>query len=154
MVDISKSSKGEATLSQSNRFAIFCDGVLKKWYKKSKIQAYSKYRFCYSGWLMRNVTLILLVFICGMSVAQASDLGSLEGLVEQWVGLRREISEEQQAWKRQELQWQREIVLLEQESRKLDELIDLENILTLDKEDITARQLVRKELLQAVELQR
>ena len=64
--------------------------------------------------------------------------------------LRGEIAEEQQAWKRKEHQWQQEIVLLEEESRRLDELIAREKQLSLDKEDVVAGQLEHKDELKKV----
>ena len=99
---------------------------------------------------MRNIISILLVGILGISSAQASDLNSLEELVGQWVGLRKEIAEGQQAWMRQEKQWQQEILLLEEESRQLDEMIEREKQLSLDKEDVVAGQLERKDELTKV----
>ncbi len=99
---------------------------------------------------MRNITLILLLVFCWGFSASASDLNSLEKLVGQWVGLRREISEEQRAWKRKESQWQQEIVLLEEESRRLDEMIWREKKLSSDKEGVTADQLARRDELTKV----
>jgi len=94
--------------------------------------------------------LILLTVFCGFFSARASDLNSLEELVGQWVGLRSEISEENQAWKSQKRQWQQEIALLEKESSRLNEMIALEKQLTQAKEGVVANQLERRDELRAV----
>jgi len=58
------------------------------------------------------------------SLAESASLVTLEELVGQWVDLRSQIATEKQSWKQQEDQWRREIALLHEEERRLDEQLE------------------------------
>ena len=77
------------------------------------------------------------------------DLSTLEGLVEQWVELRSLIAAEQQDWHRQDQQWQREIALLQEEERWLDDKIAQATQFKAAKESRTSEQLSQKAKLEA-----
>ncbi len=77
------------------------------------------------------------------------ELTTLEDLVGQWVGLRSLIAAEQQDWHRQDQQWQREIALLQEEERRLDDKIAQATQSEAAKESRTSDQLSQKANLEA-----
>lgn len=94
--------------------------------------------------MKRFRTFALFLPITLLAQGDAS-LDQLEGLVGQWVDLRREVQEETSRWQEQEAQWQREIALLSKESdlltkrieqaEKLQSGVDAERLEALEREE-------------------
>jgi hypothetical protein len=96
---------------------------------------------------MKYLLTIILSLFFGIFSVEASDLNSLEALVDQWVGLRKEIAQEKQTWNRQQQQWRQEIDLLEKESKLLDEEIAKARKFEATNAGEIAEQLKRRETL-------
>ncbi len=87
----------------------------------------------------------LLLGVCTYcSSAQPESVDTLEGLVGEWVALRRQIESEQQAWKQKSRQLMLELDLLEKEEKQLDAQIEQARSFEADKESRTAEQLAKK----------
>jgi len=96
---------------------------------------------------MKYLSIIVLSLFFGIIASEASNLGSLESLVEQWVGLRKEIVQERQAWNQKQQQWRQEIALLEKESNILEEEIAKARKFEANNAGEIAEQLKHKEML-------
>lgn len=95
----------------------------------------------------RRGVVISGLLLCGaVSLgAESPSLTTLEELVEQWVGLRTQISTEKQAWERQAEQWRRESDLLREEERLLDAQIERTSQFEAEEESRTSGLLARKQ---------
>ncbi len=93
----------------------------------------------------------LLLGVSLSTFAEEVPLITLEALVKQWVGLRGQISEEQQNWKQQQLHWQRENELLKKEDQQLDQAIARAAQFEAAKESQTSDKLARHASLQQIQ---
>lgn len=97
-----------------------------------------------------SLLLVVGLFFSGTGAITAAPLETLEGLVKQWVKLRSRSATEDQAWGRQQAQWEQEIALLRREETQLDTRIERAEQFEAATETRTSEQIARRDSLTAV----
>lgn len=110
---------------------------------------------------MKRFATLLLATAClappgsSAQAAGADDgLGSLEGLVGEWIDLREKIAAERQAWNAQQARWSEEIAVLEAEkatlTREIRESREITSSAKADRERIAAQREAMHQVVQAL----